>query len=165
MSWLNVEGLDRSDKKILAALRIALGWLFIYAGITKVLAASWSAKGFLMGAKTFPAFYAWLASDGVLPVVDFLNEWGLTLIGVSLILGAFVRLSSLLGALMMVMYWFPGLEFPRVDHGYLVDDHVVYALAMLYFAAAKAGRAYGLETRVAKTLRLERWPKLQAWLG
>lgn len=157
--------LDRSDKKILAALRIALGWLFFYAGITKILNPAWSAKGYLLGSKTFAGFYAWLASDAVLPIVDFLNEWGLTLIGVSLIVGAFVRLSSLLGALMMILYWFPVLDFPKVEHGYLVDDHVVYAAAMLYFAAAKAGRTCGLEARVAKALRLDRWPRLQAWLG
>ncbi len=157
--------LDRSDKKLLAAARIALGWLFFYAGITKVLNPAWSAKGYLLGSKTFAGFYAWLASDAVLPIVDFLNEWGLTLIGASLIVGVFVRLSSLLGALMMILYWFPVLDFPKVEHGYLVDDHVVYAVVMLYLAAAKAGRAYGLEDRVAKTLRLERRPKLQAWLG
>lgn len=157
--------LDRSDKKLLCVARIALGWIFFYAGITKVLNPAWSAKGYLASSKTFSGFYSWLASDAVLPVVDFMNEWGLTLIGVSLIVGAFVRLSSLLGALMMVLYWFPVLDFPKVGHGYIVDDHIVYALVLLYFAAVKAGRHHGLEMRVAKTLRLERYPRLSAWLG
>ena len=165
MSYLSPDRLDRSDKKLLAAARIALGWLFFYAGITKLLAPAWSAKGFLLGAKTFTGFYAWLASDGVLPVVDFMNEWGLTLLGVSLILGVFVRLSGLLGALLMVLYWFPGLDFPKVDHGYLVDDHVIYALVLLYFAAVKAGRWYGLEERCAKLPICAKYPRLRAWLG
>jgi len=158
--------LDRSDKKILAALRIALGWLFFYAGITKVLNPAWSAKGYLLGAKTFAGAYAWLASDGVIPVVDFLNRWGLTLIGAAMILGVFVRLSGMLGAAMMILYYFPVLMFPKIGaNSYLVDDHIVYAIVMLYFAAAKAGRHYGLEAWAAKTLRLERWPRLAAWLG
>jgi len=157
--------LDRSDKKLLAAMRIALGWLFFYAGITKVLNPAWSAKGYLASSKTFSGFYSWLASDAVLPVVDFMNEWGLTLLGVSLIVGAFVRLSSLLGALMMVLYWFPVLDFPKVEHGYLVDDHVIYALVLLYFAAAKAGRHYGLEERCAKLPICVKYPWLRAWLG
>ncbi len=165
MPWLSAATLDRSDKTFLAAARIALGWLFFYAGITKVLNPAWSAKGYLMGSKTFSGFYAWLASDAVIPVVDFLNEWGLTLIGLSLIVGAFVRLSSLLGALMMFLYWLPVLDFPKVEHGYLVDDHVVYALVLLYFAAAKAGRSCGIEARLAKLLALEKRPKLAAWLG
>jgi thiosulfate dehydrogenase [quinone] large subunit len=160
-----MERLDRSDKKLLAVLRIALGWLFFYAGITKVLNPAWSAKGYLLGAKTFSGFYAWLASDAVLPIVDFVNEWGLTLLGVSLILGVFVRLSSLLGALLMILYWLPVLDFPKVQHGFLVDEHVVYALVLLYFAAVRAGRTYGLEERCAKHPICAKHPKLREWLG
>lgn len=165
MGFWCTDCLDRSDKKFLAALRIALGWLFFYAGITKVLNPAWSAKGYLLGSKTFAGFYAWLASDGVLPIVDFVNEWGLTLLGVSLMLGVFVRLSSLLGALMMFLYWLPVLDFPKVEHGWLVDDHVIYALVLLFFAAVKAGRWYGLEERCAKLPICAKYPKLREWLG
>jgi thiosulfate dehydrogenase [quinone] large subunit len=165
MGFWCTDCLDRSDKKILAALRIALGWLFFYAGITKVLDPAWSAKGYLLGAKSFAGFYAWLASDGVLPVVDFMNKWGLTLLGIALMLGLFVRLASLLGAGMMFLYWLPGLDFPHVDHGYLVDDHVVYALALLFFAAVKAGRWYGLDERCARLPICAKYPKLREWLG
>src|SRR5688572_4152902 len=161
MGFWCTDCLDRSDKKILAALRIALGWLFFYAGITKVLDSDWSAKGYLLGAKTFSGFYAWLASDGILPLIDFVNKWGLTLLGVSLILGVAVRLFSLFGAALMLLYWLPVLDFPRVGHGYLVDDHVVYALVLLFFAAAKAGRWYGLEERCAKLPFCAKYPKLR----
>ena len=162
MAFLDAE---RFDKKVLAALRIALGWLFFYAGITKVIAPAWSAKGYLLGAKTFTGFYAWLASDGVLPVIDFLNKWGLTLLGAALILGLFVRLASLLGAGMMVLYWLPGLSFPYVEHGYLVDEHIVYALVLLYFAVKRVGRWYGLENACARLPICAKYPKLRAWLG
>lgn len=165
MSWLCGDCLDRSDKKFLAALRIALGWLFFYAGITKVLDSGWSAKGYLLGAKTFSGFYAWLASDGILPIIDFVNKWGLTLLGVSLILGVAVRLFSLFGVGLMFLYWLPVLDFPRVEHGYLVDDHVIYALVLLFFAAVKAGRWYGLEERCAKLPICAKYPKLREWLG
>lgn len=159
------EGLDRSGSKILAILRVALGWLFFYAGITKVMNQAWSAKGYLLSSKTFPEFYAWLASDGVLPVVDFINKWGLTLLGVALILGICVRLASLLGALMMVMYWFPVLTFPKVAHGYIVDEHIIYALVLIYFAAVRAGRTYGLENACARLPLCSKYPGLRAWLG
>ncbi|HTK60160.1 MAG TPA: DoxX family protein [Candidatus Baltobacteraceae bacterium] len=166
MSLWCTDCLDRSDKKFLAALRIALGWLFFYAGITKVMNPAWSAKGYLLGAKTFAGFYAWLASDGVLPVVDFLNKWGLTLVGLALILGLFVRLASLFGALMMTMYYFPALQFPKIGaNSYLVDEHIVYALVLLFFAAVKAGRWYGLEERCAKLPICAKYPRLRAWLG
>jgi thiosulfate dehydrogenase [quinone] large subunit len=88
--------------------------LFFYAGITKVFNSEWSAAGYLKTAKTFSGFYEWLITPGMLPVTNFLNEWGLTLIGVAMILGVFVRISSVLGATMMVLYYFPILTFPKI---------------------------------------------------
>jgi thiosulfate dehydrogenase [quinone] large subunit len=160
-----IDMLERHNKKILALLRVALGWLFFYAGFTKLINPAWSAKGYLLGAKTFSGFYTWLTSDSVMPIVDFVNEWGLTLLGASLILGIAVRFSSMLGALMMLLYWFPVLTFPYVDHGYLVDDHIVYALVLLYFAAIGAGRYYGLGERCSRLPLCARYPKLRAWLN
>ena len=75
------------QKISLFLLRVSLGWMFFYAGITKVINPAWSAEGYLNGAKTFAGFYHWLASPGILPVTNFVNEWGLTLLGVSLVLG------------------------------------------------------------------------------
>tara|TARA_Y100000310_G_C20418489_1_gene685509 strand:- start:395 stop:847 length:453 start_codon:yes stop_codon:yes gene_type:complete len=130
-------------------LRISLGWLFFYAGITKVLNPEWTAAGYLKGAKTFTGLYQWLASPEILPLTDFFNEWGLTLLGVSLILGVGVRLTAPLGALLMLLYYFPILEFPLVGaHSFIVDEHIVYALALLLLGAMNAGRVWGLEGRI-----------------
>jgi thiosulfate dehydrogenase [quinone] large subunit len=136
-----------------------------YAGITKVLNPAWSAKGYLLGAKTFPGFYQWLASPGILPVINFVNAWGLTMLGVSLILGIGVRLSSVLGAVLMILYWFPVLQFPYVEHGFLVDEHVIYALVLLYFAAVRAGRVWGLENWCANLPICRKFSKYHAWVG
>lgn len=138
-------------------LRIALGWLFFYAGITKVINPEWTATGYLGGAKTLKGFYGWLASQGVSPIVDFINEWGLTLLGISLILGVFVRLSAPLGALMMILYWLPILDGLRPNtHAFIVDEHIVYALTLLLLAAARAGRHWGLDAKLLHT-KLNRW--------
>ncbi len=124
-----------------------MGWLMFYAGITKVLNPQWSAAGYLTAAKTFPTLFQWFASPEILPVINLINEWGLTFLGVSLILGIFVRFSSLLGAALMLLYYFPVLEFPYVAHSWLVDEHIIYALALLFFAAVRAGRTWGLDSR------------------
>jgi thiosulfate dehydrogenase [quinone] large subunit len=146
-------------------LRVGVGWLMFYAGITKVLNPVWSAEGYLRSAKTFPGFYQWLAGPGILPVINFVNEWGLTMLGVSLILGIAVRLSSVLGAVLMILYWFPVLQFPYVEHGFLVDDHVVYALVLLYFAAVRAGRVWGLESWCANLPICRKFSKYHVWVG
>lgn len=157
--------MTKSQKVSLFLLRVSLGWLFFYAGITKILNPEWSAAGYLKGAKAFTGFYEWLATPEVLPVVNFLNEWGLTLLGVSLILGVFVRLSSILGAIMMVLYYLP-LGFPYPDaHSLLVDEHIVYAFVLLLFANFRAGRVWGLEKWCSGLPICSKFPKLRNWLG
>lgn len=133
------------QRAALVVVRVCLGWLYLYAGATKVLDPEWSAEGYLKGAKSLTGLYAWLASPSVLPAVNFINEWGLTLLGVSLIVGGLVRLSAPLGAAMMALYWIPILDFPHVGHGYLVDEHVIYAAVLIYLCAVRAGRYAGID--------------------
>ncbi|MEK7508193.1 MAG: DoxX family protein [Patescibacteria group bacterium] len=154
------------QKITLFLLRISLGWLFFWAGITKVLNPAWSAAGYLQGAKTFTGFYKWLASPGMLPLTNFVNEWGLTLLGISLILGIGVRLSSIFGALLMFLYYLPILNFPYPNtHSFLVDEHIVYITALLFLAATRAGRVWGLEKWCSNLPICSKFPRLREWFG
>src|SRR3989344_4678490 len=129
-----------TQKITLFLLRLSLGWYMFYAGITKVLDPSWSAEGYLKGAKFLPGFYTWLTSPGILPIVNFVNEWGLTLLGISLILGIFVKYSAPLGALLMLLYYLV-LPFPMPNaHAYIIDEHIIYILVLLVLAAYNAGK-------------------------
>jgi len=153
-------------KFTLFLLRISLGWLFFYAGITKVFNPEWSAEGYLKTAKTFSGFYEWLIIPGMLPVTNFLNEWGLTLIGAAMILGVFVRISSVLGAVMMVLYYFPILTFPKIGaNAFLVDQHIIYALAFLLLGALGAGKVWGLEAWLKNRPWFSNRPWLRSLLG
>lgn len=158
--------MTKSEKIFLTLLRLSVGWLMFYAGITKVLNPNWSAAGYLRGAKTFASFYTWLTQGSVLPTINFINEWGLTLLGVSLILGIFVRLSSIFGAVLMLLYYLPILDFPYPNpHSFIVDEHIVYTFVLLFFAATKAGRVWGLESWCGRLSICARYPKLRSWLG
>ncbi|MBI3020263.1 MAG: DoxX family protein [Parcubacteria group bacterium] len=132
----------------LLALRLSLGWLFFYAGITKIFDADWTAAGYLAGAKTFPALFHWFALPTNIGWVDFVNEWGLTLVGLALLTGFFVRYASIVGALFMILYYLPALAFPYPNaHSFIVDEHVIYALALSFLAFTDAGKVYGLDGR------------------
>lgn len=154
------------QKITLFLLRIATGWMMFYAGITKVLNPEWSAAGYLRNAKTFTGFYQWLTQPSLLPVINFINEWGLTLLGISLILGIGVRLSSILGAILMLLYYFPILDFPYPNpHSFLVDEHIIYILVLLLFASLRAGRVWGLENWCSNLPICSKFPRLRNWLG
>ena len=143
--------MKNSSKIFLFLLRISLGWMYLYAGLTKLLDPDWTSLSYLESAKGLGGFYAWLATPMMLPIVDFTNEWGLTLLGVSLILGLFVRLSGPLGALLMLLYYI-ALGFPHPNtHAFIVDEHVIYIFALLYLASTQAGRVWALENLCRKT--------------
>lgn len=141
------------NTKLIVLLRVVLGWFFFYAGYSKLASGAFSAAGFLMGAKTFPGLYVWFASSGNIGWVNALNVYGQMAIGIALILGVGVRVASYAGALMMLLYYFPSLDFPKAgEHGYLVDDHIIYIAAFLVLAAVRAGRTMGLEATVERTV-------------
>ncbi len=130
--------------------RIVLGWLMFYAGLLKLITPSWTAAGFLHGAQTFAGLYAWFATPGLIGIVNFLNAWGLTLLGVSLILGLFVRWTAWPGVALMLLYYLASNAFPAVPNGFLVDEHVIYALMLVVFFYANAGKHFGLDALIGK---------------
>ncbi len=121
-----------------------MGWMFFYAGITKVLDPSWTSAGYIKGAKLLPQFYAFMLQPNILPVVDLLNKWGLTLIGLSLIIGVLTRISIPLAILLMILYYIPILQFPYPNpHSYIVDEHIIYIMALLVMYTSRADKVWG----------------------
>lgn len=155
--------MNKKERVLLATMRIAMGWLMLYAGVTKVMNPEWTAAGYAKSAKTLGSLYTWFAASGNIDWINFVNKWGLTLLGVSLILGIGVRLSSSLGVILMFSYYLPVLDFPYVgDHSFLVDEHIIYMLVLVFFALTRAGRYYGLEDWFSRTFlaKLPRFRKV-----
>ncbi|HBC77078.1 MAG TPA: hypothetical protein DCZ51_00515, partial [Bacteroidales bacterium] len=73
----------------LTIVRIVIGWHFLYEGISKIMAAGWSSAPYLAGSKWIfaPLFTAMAASPAAITVIDFINIWGMILVGLGLILG------------------------------------------------------------------------------
>lgn len=139
---------------VIFLMRIALGWFFLYSGIIKLLNTEWSAKGYLLSAKTFSPIYAALANNQqYLEWIDFLNVWGQIIIGAMLILGLGIFLASLAGFILMIMYYFPVLDFPYIGaNSYIVDEHIIYALVFLVFIGFSAGQYWGIDGFIWKSV-------------
>ncbi len=152
----------------LVGLRLALGWVFLYAGLTQITNPEFSAVGLLTNAKTFPGLFAWLAAPGIVDVVNFLASWGHVLIGLSLVSGIALRMSIPFAVLLNILYWLPRLDFPYVGHGFIVDSHIVYAIGLIYLLTTNAGRYFSLETWLEKRALVHKWserhPHLRPWL-
>jgi len=60
--------LSRWPMVAITVMRVAVGWHFLYEGIAKLTAASWSASGYLKQARgPFAWFFKWLAC-GAYPI-------------------------------------------------------------------------------------------------
>ena len=125
------------------SLRLIMGWLFLYSGITKVLDPEWTASGYLMHAvpEGNPFAGIWTMLAGV-PLVDLLFQFGLTLVGLGLIVGAFTRWNAFWGSVMMLLIWASSLP---LENGIVVDEHIVYIAVLFGLSAVSAGRVAGLD--------------------
>lgn len=138
-------------------LRLVLGLLFFFAGWAKLTTDGWTAAGFLQNATgPFASWFQSLAGSGL---VDFLNMWGLTLIGVALVLGLLVRTASLFGIVLMLLYYFADFV-GNTAHGY-IDEHLVIIAALVFFLVGGFGHVWGLDTLVERRFdHRTRWVRL-----
>lgn len=133
-------------------LRAFLGLQFLLAGIAKF--GDWSAAGYLEHASgPFSEFFSSLAG---LAWVDALNQWGLLLIGIALILGIAMRPASFFGILLMALYYVADFDGNTV-HG-IIDSHIIYILIFLVFIGGGAGHVFGLDGMVRRFFhRKDKW--------
>ena len=92
---------------LLTLVRVLIGWHFLYEGLVKLLNPNWSAAPFLMESTWIFSglFKSMAANPDVLAVVNFLNIWGLILIGLGLFFGLLTRISAISGALLLSFYF------------------------------------------------------------
>ena len=144
---------------ILVILRVAIGWHFLYEGITKVLNPNWSSIGYLMDSKGCMSgiFHSMAQHSAVLAFTDFMNEWGLILIGLGLILGCFTRIAAYCGMLLLAMYYLShppltGLIYALPSEGsYLIVDKVfIEFFAMWVLALIPTGKYIGLDRLIGQ---------------
>jgi len=123
----------------LVTLRTLIGWHFLYEGVAKLMNPDWSSAAYLLDSRGFLSgfFHSLTYKPSVLQTVDFLNEWGLVLIGLGLILGLFTRISVFAGVVLLALYYlshppFPGLVYAVPSEGsYLIVNKTLIELAGL----------------------------------
>jgi len=143
----------QSARYLAAAIRVCLGWVFLWAFLDKLFGwgrATPAGKGWLDGgsptegfltnatAGPFKDLYAGIAGAGW---ADALFMLGLGGIGVALTLGIGMRIATWSGALLLVLMWTAVL--PPSNNPFM-DDHLIYALVLISLWLTGAGRTLGL---------------------
>ncbi len=133
---------------------MAIGWHFLYEGLVKLANPNWSSVGYLLDSEGFLKgfFFSLATNPDVLKVVDFLNIWGLILVGAGLIFGALTRVAIISGILLMAFYYlshppFVGLKYAVPSDGsYLVvNKMMIEALALGVLLVFPTWMEWGLD--------------------
>ena len=153
--------------KALAVLRMATGFVFLWAFFDKAFGLGYATKpanawfgggsptkGFLSRVAVGPfesTFHAWAGAGWA----DLLFMAGLFAIGVAVTAGIGLRVAAIAGTLMMVLMWAAEWPLAQVDSAGqatmstnpVVDYHIVYALALIVVAWTNAGDTWGFGRR------------------
>lgn len=138
----------------LVTVRVLIGWHFLYEGMSKVLNSNWTSLPYLMDSQGLFAkmFHSMAANPTMLSTVDFLNQWGLVLIGLGLILGAFTRIATIGGIVLLLFYIMSHPSFITAKYAlpsegsYLwVDKNVIELFVLVLLLVFPTGRYIGLD--------------------
>ncbi len=135
------------------ALRIALGLVFLWTFLDKTFGLGFATPadkawvtgaspttGFLSQGTSGPFSPVFAAMAGQ-PVVDWLFMLGMLGVGVATVLGVATRIATVSGVLLMLSIRL-ALLVPETNP--VVDEHLVYALALVALASVPAARRFSL---------------------
>ena len=138
----------------LVVLRVLIGWHFLYEGISKLINPYWSSAAYLLDSKWIFSGLAKaiVAHPTLLSISDYVNMWGLTLVGVSLLLGLLSRYGSLVGMTFVCLYYLfapplLGLEYGRPCEGsyLIVNKNLIEACALWVLYCFPTSHIIGLD--------------------
>ena len=138
----------------LVVLRVLIGWHFLYEGISKLINPYWSSAAYLLDSKWIFSGLAKtiVANPTLLSISDYVNMWGLTLVGLSLLLGLLSRYGSLVGMTFVCLYYLfapplLGLEYGRPGEGsyLIVNKNLIEACALWVLYCFPTSHIIGLD--------------------
>jgi thiosulfate dehydrogenase (quinone) large subunit len=140
-------GRDSLERKLIFFFRVAMGWIFLHAGLGQVLAPHFSIVPFLEHTKTFHDAFAIFTGPIIAPLVGVLVSWGQVLIGLSLVFGALVPFSAPFGILLMLLFWLAHMDWPFNDGRFyvFVGPDLLFASILLLLLIKRAGHIVGLD--------------------
>jgi thiosulfate dehydrogenase [quinone] large subunit len=120
--------LSRSAMIAIIFLRIVIGWHFLYEGLAKLTSPSWSAVGYMRASRgPFAALFKSIANNPqVLDNANLITMYGLTIVGVLLILGLFTRLAAIGGIAFILLFYL--CNPPFVGYFYTIPTEGTYLI-------------------------------------
>ena len=138
----------------LVTLRVLIGWHFLYEGVSNLINPYWSSAAYLLDSKGPISGLAEtiVSNPTLLSISDYVNMWGLTLVGASLFFGLFSRYTALIGMGVGILYYLfapplLGLEYSRPGEGsyIIVNKNLIEACALWVIHSFPTSHVIGLD--------------------
>lgn len=156
----------------MVALRVALGFMFLYGGYEKImteLSGKMATSGFLAHVAG-PLAGVFTSMSGN-PAVEVLLVYGELLVGLSLVLGVVTRIGGVSGSLISVLLYLSTLPAMPATYtaGYfnyllstnaLVNEYIIFALVFVAFVFLVPGRFFGVDGILQNSSFVQRRPIL-----
>lgn len=134
-------------------LNLVVGWHLLYEGVVKIIDPSWSSASYLVTARGPLAglFQALAESQFWLPIIDFLNIAGLTLIGLCIMTGILTRYAAVCGIVLIGLYYIAnpplaatGVGYASEGHYLVVNKNLIEMIVLLIIAIVPISWYYGI---------------------
>ncbi|GAB5555153.1 MAG: hypothetical protein Sapg2KO_47440 [Saprospiraceae bacterium] len=96
-------------------------------------------------------FFAWLSSDALIGMVDFMTVALLLIVGLTLVLGVFEKIGILAGIALLTLFYlahpsFPGIESAAPTEGsyFIVNKNLIELAALLVLWVFPTSKYFGL---------------------
>lgn len=162
-----------SGRRWLAVLRLSIGFIFLWAFLDKTFGLGYStpaerawinggapSQGFLLSDAVvgpLKPFFTAIAS----PISDVLFMIGMIAIGVAVMLGIGLRVSAVVGSVIMLAMFLAQWPFGAnaSSNNPVVDYHIIHALALIVCASLAAGDTWGAgkQWKSLPIVRRNRW--------
>ena len=149
--------LTRSAMIAITVMRVIVGWHFLYEGIAKLTSPSWSAAGYMKVSRgPFADLFKHIAATPhLLDYSNLITMYGLTIVGVLLILGLFTRLAAFGGIGFVLMFYLcnpPYIGYfysiPTEGSYLIVNKNLVEVGALAVVLFTRSGLLAGLDRLV-----------------
>ena len=137
----------------LVSMRVVIGWHFLYEGYVKITSTGWSAAGYLDAATgPFAGIFEFMVEHTwMIKIIDYIMLYGLIVIGLCLMLGAFTRIAAAGAAFLLLLFYisnppFWGVQFIPGEGNYLiVNKNLVELTAAMVLLVFPSGLIWGLD--------------------
>ena len=151
---MDQDKLPRTAMIALTVLRVVIGWHFLYEGVSKLTSTTWSAAGYMKASRgPLAEFFRWIASQPhLLDNANLITMFGLTIVGVLLMLGLFTRLAAAGGIGFILLFYLCNPPFigyfyaiPTEGTYLIVNKNLVELCALVVILLTGSGRFAGLD--------------------